>query len=328
MSIITSPDSRHKLLEYLDTHQPEGEVIWNGTAIKKVSGGYNNLVYRVQNGEADIAVKFTIKDKRHRARREFYALQILAEAGLKVSPQALWLDEENYTLPVVVQSWESARPFDAPPKSRLDWEAFLSHYSIIHSLKQESSNSKVTDAVINFRNGLHGKEFVLEAVGPLPVEARPAGLKHLLNWFEDWRPPAFPEAPSAFCRVDPNWRNFIRQGEKIISVDWENSGWGDPAFEIADMMCHPEYEHTTPEDWAFIIQTYASLTGDPDCHLRIMTYQLELQLWWVIRWARFLYEVPRGLDDRLVERPDNWQMETEKRLSDSIEKLHAYIETL
>jgi hypothetical protein len=33
----------------------------------------------------------------------------------------------------------------------------------------------------------------------------------------------------------------MRRAGAWASVDWENSGWGDAAFEIADMMTHPAY---------------------------------------------------------------------------------------
>ena len=125
--------------------------------------------------------------------------------------------------------------------------------------------------------------------------------------------------------MDANWRNFIIQDDRCVSVDWENSGWGDPAFEIADLMTHPEYENVTTEEWKFVIESYAIEANDADCFIRIHTYYVEMLLWWVIRYARFLYEIPRGLDERLVKRPDNWQQETEKKLTAAIKKLQAYI---
>ncbi len=34
---------------------------------------------------------------------------------------------------------------------------------------------------------------------------------------------------------------------------------------------------------------------------------------WVARLARYLYEVPRGKDERLVKREDNWQSDNEQK---------------
>lgn len=30
-------------------------------------------------------------------------------------------------------------------------------------------------------------------------------------------------------------------------------------------------------------------------------------VWWAVRWQRYLYEVPRGLDQRLVDRSSSWR---------------------
>lgn len=46
---------------------------------------------------------------------------------------------------------------------------------------------------------------------------------------------------------------------------------------------------------------------DPIVVLRIQTYYTIMLVWWLVRWARFLYEVPQGLDVRLVARETNWQ---------------------
>jgi len=37
-----------------------------------------------------------------------------------------------------------------------------------------------------------------------------------------------------------------------------------------------------------------------------------MRIWWVVRGARDLYEIPRGLDDRLVERRNNWQVQAQQ----------------
>ena len=152
----------------------------------------------------------------------------------------------------------------------------------------------------------------------------------LLARFETWNPPEWVPAPISLCHVDPNWRNFIRRPSHepgathfkcvapcIASVDWENSGWGDPAFEIADLMTHPAYESVPAARWEWVIGQYADQRArtaqDMTAAIRIRTYFAVMLMWWVIRWARYLYEVPRGLDERLVARPENWLEETEQK---------------
>ena len=86
-------------------------------------------------------------------------------------------------------------------------------------------------------------------------------------------------------------------------MDWEYSGWGDPAFEIADMMSHPKFMNVPMERWVWVTNLYAEMTGDETAFARIQTYYPLMLVWWVARFARGLYEIPRGLDERLAARP-------------------------
>ncbi len=56
--------------------------------------------------------------------------------------------------------------------------------------------------------------------------------------------------------MDPNILNFVRLPHGWASVDWENSGWGDPAFELADLMAHPADTSVSPEAWTEILDMY------------------------------------------------------------------------
>ena len=128
--------------------------------------------------------------------------------------------------------------------------------------------------------------------------------------------------------MDGNWRNFIQQPDQLVSVDWENSGWGDPAFEIADLMTHPAYEGDGQSDWEFVADQYAALSNDATAQVRIKIYTIEMLMWWVIRWARYLYEIPLGLDQRLAKRSDDWKPHTERKLALEIERLEKAIANL
>lgn len=67
----------------------------------------------------------------------------------------------------------------------------------------------------------------------------PSVLHRLISDLQSAAFPAWPPSQLTLCRVDPNLRNFVRRPDGWLSVDWENSGWGDPAFEIADLLAHP-----------------------------------------------------------------------------------------
>jgi hypothetical protein len=61
--------------------------------VRRVTGGTNNALYRVEAGGRSYACKLCVADGRRRTAREYGALQLLHAARLDVAPQPLWLDE-------------------------------------------------------------------------------------------------------------------------------------------------------------------------------------------------------------------------------------------
>ena len=55
------------LLQYLEAVVPASAHVWAEWTITPITGGANNLLYRVTNGQDDYAVKFTVRDERNRA---------------------------------------------------------------------------------------------------------------------------------------------------------------------------------------------------------------------------------------------------------------------
>ena len=96
-------------------------------------------------------------------------------------------------------------------------------------------------------------------------------------------------------------------------MDWEYSGWGDPAFELSELTVHPAYEGVSNARWDQFIAAYDQRRDDPTLALRVQTYTTIMLVWWVVRWARYLHEVPLGLDTRLVARPAGWLAGVERQ---------------
>ena len=90
-------------------------------------------------------------------------------------------------------------------------------------------------------------------------------------------------------------------------MDWENSGWGDPAFEIAELTTHPAFAGVNNERWEWVADTYARLVDDSAITLRILAYREVLAVWWVFRVLRYLYDDQRGADQRPARRPPDWR---------------------
>ena len=301
------------LLRYLDSVRPAASETWRGWHITPVTGGANALVYRVTCQPADYAVKFTVRDERDRAGREYAALDALRQSGLRIAPEPIWLAREQYAQPVVVQSWLDGETLDGPPQNDAEWSALLDHYCAIHSVSPGRTAVALPNGYLSASSGEAGKTLVREQAARLPAEALPRRVRELLARFADWSPPVWPAPPRTLVRVDGNWRNFIRRGDSLASVDWENSGWGDPAFELSELALHPAYEGVPTARWDRFAADYAQRWDDPTLTLRVQTYTTIMLVWWVVRWARFLHEVPAGLDPRLAGRSVNWLAGVERQ---------------
>lgn len=298
-----------RLIEYLNTRPANGR--FQDWTIQQISGGANNLLYRVTNQETDWAVKFTIQDARRRAVREYNALLALQQARLTIAPMPIWLDESRS---VVVQSWVAGTVTADPPQTESEWEHLVRHYATIHTLEPQNTQVAIEPAVLNFSSIPSAYAGIQAHLAAIPPQHRPSILQKLLPRLLAQAPTALPPCPLALCRVDANLLNFLRRPDGWYSVDWENSGWGDPAFEITDVMCHPRYESVSDEQWEWVAALYGQISRDKTAVSRIYAYYPFMLVWWVAKFGRMLYEIPRGKDERLVTRPTNWQTDLENKL--------------
>jgi thiamine kinase-like enzyme len=307
--------SQHKppflaLLDHLGTSAVLANGEWHEWRISRVAGAGNNLIFRATSDEYDLAIKFAIRDERDRAGREHAALLALQQVGMSIAPAPLWLDRHSYAQPVVAQSWLAGDVLAAPPADDHEWQCLLDHYLAIHTLTPASiPEIALAPAVLNFGSTADGLREIRRQLSYVPEPAQPAGLRELMRNIMQMAPPVWSPPRLGLCRVDPNTLNFVRRDTTWASVDWENSGWGDPAFEISDLITHPAYAAVSAERSEWLIETYCAQRGDTGTATRIRVYHLLMLVWWAARLARMLYEVPRGGDRRLVARPEGWHID-------------------
>jgi aminoglycoside phosphotransferase (APT) family kinase protein len=298
----------HPLLDYLTQTTPNSDEQWQEWQIKPVRGGMNSLLYHVTSPDGDYAVKLSVRDERNRAGREFRALQFLKQAGLSIAPEPVFLDLDTYPQQVFVQTWLGGKVNAAPPADDAEWEIMLRHYAAIHALNPDVDMPK---AVLNFESAEAGLATVERQIAMLYEPS--VELSKLWDKLKQKRYPEWSNVPRSLVHSDPNMLNMIRRENEWASVDWENSGWGDPAFEIADMITHPAFIDVSAERWDWVIKRYCELTGSDQAAERIAIYTLILRVWWVARTARYLYEIPRGIDKRLAERPADWEADMQRK---------------
>ena len=311
------------LLSHLaDTSTPRAEA-WQGWQITPISGGRNGLVYRATSSYVDVAIKFTVHDERDRVGREYQALLALQQAGLDLAPAPILVDRTSFVKPVVVQSWLAGEVHTVPPTTDEDWRKLLQHFAQIHTVTPDKVTTSVEAAVLNAHTALAACANVQQQLARIPIDAQPAAAQTLIARFAATSFPVWQPPPLVLCRVDPNILNFIQRPTGWASVDWENSGWGDPAFEIADLITHVAYMHVPAARWDWVVDTYGKLVDNPATAARIQVYRQIQTVWWVVRLLRYLYEVPRNLDQRMVAPPADWQADLQAKYEHYLQAAEA-----
>ena len=253
-------------------------------------------------------MKFTRRDERDRAGREYDALRALGELGLALAPAPVLLEQERYELPVVVQMWLAGDVRAAPPESEAEWRALLEHLAAVHSVRPATVRSPLRDVHLTFTTAEACWQQVLRGAALVPESARTAELNALARRVEAVRLPEWPEPELTLCLMDPNTTNFIRRPGAWVSVDWENSGWGDPAFELADLLAHPAYLGLSEDERERAIDAYCALSDDRLVGLRARAYLPLMLADWAMFFARKAYEHGQGRPSkaRLVNWPAEW----------------------
>lgn len=306
-----STDQLHLLLNHLASHNYR---LINGKFLdwkfQKILGGYNNIVYRVSRNSSTFAVKFTMRDERARAWREYSALTALQNMGLQVAPKPVLLDQLSYAHPVIVMTWLEGKVSKDPPQNEAEWTSLFKHYSTIHSVNETNCGIALPIAVLTIPEISYCKQFVISETQRTPEKEWAREHFELLRLFESLQIPCLPKVQPVLCRNDPNTTNYIRKENYYwLSVDWESSGLGDPAFEVANILTHPKFLLHAEIDQDWVIKRYASMTGDDQFIARVNIYLKTILAFWCFRWTRLVYEILNEMDKRLVDlRTDkNWR---------------------
>lgn len=295
------------LLDYLNQTHPHEQHVWQGWTVSPVFGGQNNLVYHASHEGDHFAVKFTRRDERHRATREFNALLALQRHGLDIAPIPFALDDVNYVHSVVVQSWLEGLVSGQPPQTVPEWQQLLAHLLLSQSLAPQNTAVLLRPATLHFVHPQECLDSLKKMAANLPLGARLAPLHSLLGELEKRRFPHWPVPVPALCHCDPNLLNFVRRPEGWLAVDWENSGWGDPALEVADLLAHAAYMDVPMTAWQWFAAEFGVRCGDDTAVNRIWAYYPYLLTFWVAIFTRSLYDLEHHIpNDRLAPRPSDW----------------------
>lgn len=292
-----------------DLRTPDGRPLH----IERGGPGLGNAVFRVRLNGDIFGCKLFIADERQRVCREWVALNAFAAAGLTVAPTPVaYAPGGPLPQPAIVYRWiEGEPPGNGPlPDDDLiqlvtglhqvhrtpplpgttplpawlhpaNYQAYLDEISASMALVQDWAASSAARAV-----GLPAWVADLPALTPLLIEA----VRQAAAVVKDaGSTGAFPTP--VLVHADGNLDSILRDtAGNLVFMNWESSGWGDPAYDLAKLRWHPRALHTPAAQWDAALATYQPLPTDTTFSERIAVYDRLAPVWWIGRSAMHLLE--------------------------------------
>ena len=281
--------------------------------VKRIGGGANNAVYRLDvDGEA-YACKVCVVDERHRAQREYAALDLLQRAKIDLAPQPILLDESCalFQFPIVVYRWLDGSPLKLP-LTQTQLCALLDSIQALHSIRSEDyPSAQLLNAFFhNFNFDFYIRELgeffkdyrdwlvANDSEGQSLANRMNRVLDHCIENVTHTRVnPSRDHIALRLSHVDPNLANTVWQsGQPLRWVDWEFAGWGDPALELADLRWHISLDELTESQHVWLRANYRRPENDSEFDERLHIWDSILVTRWCFLILRLLWSAHNGPD--------------------------------
>ena len=241
--------------------------------------------YRVQAGGQTFVAQLTLYDAPGLARSFRNMLQVLELGGHAVPQPLAWREsdpEESPRWALLVTSFIRGEELSARTFSGPAWQNLCSLMLRLHGSTQrpqeenlEASESAVAD--LRDANGFDelSEQLQRQLAGPgqrIRAEWLDQQL-HEMSHFVDQRAEAFSNRKS-LIHGDLVRSNFRVSGAKVALVDWADSGWGDPAYDLATVKF--ALDSVVPRESSGLIQElarqYRDRLGDETIEARLQFY--------------------------------------------------------
>lgn len=292
-----------------DLRMADGKAV----RIERGSQGLSNTLYRVRiNGDV-YACKLFVVDERRRAQREWAALCALRAAGLKLAPEPVaFAPDGPLPQPAIVYRWVNGEMLSEVPLIQADLQALVAALGQVHRTPAVAQCERLAA----WRRPAGYAACLAEiqgAIGEMQewVASPAAQQTDRPGWVADL-PAIVPliagavrqaevlvaEASTsgqypvpALVRADGSLDNVLRTGSgALIFLDWESSGWGDPAYDLAELRWHPRNQQIPQRSWEAALATYDPPPDDQTFAERLAIYSRLLPLWWIGRSVLHLIE--------------------------------------
>jgi hypothetical protein len=281
----------------------------------------NNALYRVRGGQETYACKFFVVDERRRAEREWAALCALRAARLPLAPEPVaFVRDGHLPQPVMVCRWVDALPLSSAKLTSSELATLVCQLNEIHRCPPVPGS----EVFLAWHQPASYGAYLAEIQASLArvrswASDLPGRGKNLPIWVSDL-PALLPLLEAAFVlaedavhrastqggypvqalvRVDGNLDSVVRDTEgRFLFLNWEYSGWGDPAYDLAELRWHPRAGWIEQTQWDAALDSYVPHTGDSLFSERLAVYSQLLPAWWVGRSALHLLEGAGQLSGR------------------------------
>ncbi|MDE0180783.1 MAG: aminoglycoside phosphotransferase family protein [Caldilineaceae bacterium] len=245
--------------------------------------GRDNLLWRVRTGGGDDAVVKMFTDAgQARSRRQFSGHEQFAAAGL--APQPLWYDRYPHGLPrqLLVYRWADGGPVRlADPKHRAALAAAVAcvHRADPGAVQRFSPHpfNLLTFWQIWQAGEAPLRTWIEQCPAPLLAEIL-AMLWSAAHRTMDAALQQLGETPPTPVHGELTAQNALFDADRVILVDWEFFGLGDPAQEVARLLFFEgkDWARRNRETWWDGYSPFQSEPGMPDrveLYLRLFHFQ-------------------------------------------------------
>jgi aminoglycoside phosphotransferase (APT) family kinase protein len=288
--------------------------------VRRVTGGSNNALYQISVNQERYACKLCVRDKRRRAAQEYNTLCVLQAAGLDLAPPPIYLDESCALVPypAVIYRWVAGKPL-VPPLPQPQLAALLSSLQQIHSVRKGDLQTDLGDSWFHwfdwnlYTQELHG---LLDTYGPwlMANELEGSSICERLACLVEacaqmvksaTVSPEREHVTRCLCRVDPNLANTVWGTDKRLRwVDWEYSGWGDPALDVVEVRWHAALSGLSDAQHTWLRENCRRPADDGDFDQRVTVWDHIIAVRWCFLVLRHLWTVFNGPDRvRLSQKP-------------------------
>ena len=242
--------------------------------------------------------------------------------GLNLAPEPLWLDESCSVVPypAVAYRWLRGTPLGLNPTTQ-QLAALIDSIQRLHDIgPSDAGDVELYNAWFHwfdFARYLDELKALLSEYRAWLVSADAQGCelrRRLTRLVEDCSvfvarnqaDPSRERVPLRLCRVDPGLANALWCDDgRLRWIDWEYSGWGDPALNLADLRWHAALDGLSSAEHGRLRDSYRRPIGDTEFEERLAVWDRLIATRWAFLILRWLRSAREGPDRERLTQPEN-----------------------